>query len=56
MNVATAPYDVRSLSAADLESGEIPSATEALSSRLGGVNINDDLDDPFQPDLVHRGI
>ncbi len=55
VNVATAPYDVRSLSAADLEFGEIPSATEALSSRLGGVNINDDLDDPFQPDLVYRG-
>ena len=55
VNAATAPYDVRTLSAADLEFGEIPSATETLSSRLGGVNINDNLDDPFQPDLLYRG-
>lgn len=55
VDVAKAPYDVRSLSAADLAFGQIPNATAAMSARLGGVNVNENLDDPFQPDLLYRG-
>ncbi|MBV8341707.1 MAG: TonB-dependent receptor [Gammaproteobacteria bacterium] len=31
------------------------SLTTALGSALGSININDDLDDPFQPDILYRG-
>ena len=31
------------------------SLTGALNSNLSSVNINDDLDDPFQPDILYRG-
>jgi outer membrane receptor protein involved in Fe transport len=55
VDVAKAPYDVRSLSAADLEFGQIPNAAEAMSRRMAGVSVNDNLDDPFQPDLLYRG-
>lgn len=27
----------------------------ALDARLGAININDTLDDPFQPDILFRG-
>ena len=55
LNIAKAPYDVRTLSAADLDFGGVADATGAMSSRLGGVSINDNLDDAFQPDLLYRG-
>ena len=29
--------------------------TAALDSNLSSVSINDDLDDPFQPDILYRG-
>jgi iron complex outermembrane receptor protein len=29
--------------------------TNALNSNLSSININDDLDDPFQPDILYRG-
>jgi len=49
------PGDVRTLSAADLAPGGSPNLTGALAQRLGGVSLNDDLDDPFQPDVLYRG-
>jgi iron complex outermembrane receptor protein len=55
LDAAKAPYDVHSLSAADLAFDQVPNATEALSRRVGSVNINDNLDDAFQPDLLYRG-
>ena len=32
-----------------------PSLTGALNANLSSVSINDDLDDPFQPDILYRG-
>jgi iron complex outermembrane receptor protein len=32
-----------------------PASTSALNDQLGSVSINDDLDDPFQPDILFRG-
>jgi iron complex outermembrane receptor protein len=55
LDVAKAPYDVRTLTASDLQSAEPDSATHALTARLGGVSLNDNLDDPFQPDILYRG-
>jgi iron complex outermembrane receptor protein len=55
IDVAKAPYDVRTLTDADLARTGPASLTGALASRLGGVNVGDNLDDPFQPDIVYRG-
>lgn len=55
VDVAKAPYAVRSLTADQLSSVGPAGATWALDAKLGGVNLNDNLDDPFQPDLTYRG-
>jgi iron complex outermembrane recepter protein len=49
------PGNVQVLSAADLSREGSASLTTALDSNLSSVNINDDLDDPFQPDILYRG-
>jgi iron complex outermembrane receptor protein len=49
------PGNVQILSADDLTREGSASLTNALSSNLSSVNINDDLDDPFQPDILYRG-
>jgi iron complex outermembrane recepter protein len=49
------PGNVQILSAADLIREGSASLTSALNSNLSSVNINDDLDDPFQPDILYRG-
>jgi iron complex outermembrane receptor protein len=55
MDVAKAPYDVHTLSETDIEAGGTADATRALARRIGGVNVNENLDDPFQPDILYRG-
>ncbi len=49
------PGNVQTLSAADLTRDGTANLTGAMDSRLGSVNINDTLDDPFQPDMLFRG-
>jgi iron complex outermembrane receptor protein len=49
------PGNVQSLSAADLSRDGLASLTQALDSKLSSININDALDDPFQPDIIYRG-
>lgn len=49
------PGNVQVLSASDLIREGSASLTTALNSNLSSVNINDDLDDPFQPDILYRG-
>ena len=49
------PGNVQILSAADLIREGSASLTTALNSNLSSVSINDDLDDPFQPDILYRG-
>jgi iron complex outermembrane receptor protein len=49
------PSNIQTISAADLEREGTPSVITALSDQLGSVSINDDLDDPFQPDILFRG-
>jgi iron complex outermembrane receptor protein len=49
------PGNVQNLSAADLIRDGGASLTGAMDSRLGSVNINDTLNDPFQPDILFRG-
>jgi iron complex outermembrane recepter protein len=49
------PGNVQVLSAADLTRDGSASLTNALNSNLSSISINDDLDDPFQPDILYRG-
>jgi iron complex outermembrane receptor protein len=49
------PGNVQVLTAADLSREGSASLTGALNSNLSSININDDLDDPFQPDILYRG-
>jgi iron complex outermembrane recepter protein len=60
--IAGAPIDidkvagnVQVLSAADLSRNGPASLTGALNSQLSSININDNADDPFQPDILYRG-
>ncbi|MGB8841503.1 MAG: TonB-dependent receptor [Aliidongia sp.] len=45
----------QTLSADDIARSGSPSVIGALSDQLGSVNVNDDLDNPFQPDILYRG-
>jgi iron complex outermembrane receptor protein len=49
------PASTQTLSAGDLATGGSPSLIGALSERLGSININDNLDEAFQPDILLRG-
>ena len=49
------PGNVQVLSTADLSREGSASLTTALNSNLSSININDDLDDPFQSDILYRG-
>jgi iron complex outermembrane recepter protein len=49
------PGNVQILSSADLSREGSASLTGAMNSQLGSVNVNDDLADPFQPDILYRG-
>jgi iron complex outermembrane recepter protein len=49
------PSNVESVRAADLTRDGSASLATALNGRLGSVNLNDTLADPFQPDVFYRG-
>ena len=49
------PGNVQVLSASDLSRQGSASLTTALGSILSSINLNDNLNDPFQPDILYRG-
>jgi iron complex outermembrane receptor protein len=49
------PGNVQTLSATDLSSEGTASLTGAMIRQLSSVNVNDNLDDPYQPDILYRG-
>lgn len=49
------PYSVETLSAADITREGSANLTAALNDELGSANIGENLDDPFQPDILYRG-
>ncbi len=49
------PGNVQVLSAASLTTQGTASLTQALNTQLSSININDNVVDPFQPDIVYRG-
>jgi iron complex outermembrane recepter protein len=55
IDVDKLPSNIQTISAIDLTRDGAASVTTALNSQLGSVSINDDLDDPFQPDILFRG-
>jgi iron complex outermembrane receptor protein len=55
IDIDKVPGNVQTLYAADLTRDGSASLTGAMNSRLGSVNINENLDDPFQPGILYRG-
>jgi len=55
VDIDKTPANTQTLSADDLARDGSPSATGALADQLASVNISDNLDDPFQPDILYRG-
>ncbi len=49
------PYTVQTIRSSDLTREGTASVITAINDQLGSVSINDDLDDPFQPDILFRG-
>ncbi|MGA2562878.1 MAG: TonB-dependent receptor [Steroidobacteraceae bacterium] len=49
------PGNVQTLTAVDLTREASANLTGTMDARLGSVNVNDSLDDPFQPDILYRG-
>jgi iron complex outermembrane recepter protein len=49
------PANVQTLGASDLAREGTPSLINGLTNQAGSVNMNANLDDPFQPDLLYRG-
>jgi iron complex outermembrane receptor protein len=47
--------NVQILSAADLSRSGTASVTGAMNSQLSSISVNDNADDPFQPDILYRG-
>ena len=55
MAIAKIPYDVQTLTGADVRLSGAATSGGALEQRLGSVSLNDNLDSPFQPDILYRG-
>jgi iron complex outermembrane recepter protein len=49
------PGNVQILTSTDLTREGSASLTGAMNANLSSININDDIDDPFQPDILYRG-
>jgi iron complex outermembrane receptor protein len=49
------PANVQQLFSSDLTHDGSASLSGAMSSRLGSVNVDDNLNDPFQPNILYRG-
>jgi len=49
------PSNVQSLFSTDLSRNGTADLTGSMNGRLGSVNTNDNLADPFQPDILYRG-
>jgi len=55
LDIDKVPGNVQILTSADLIREGSASLTAALNSNLGSVNVNDDIADPFQPNILYRG-
>ncbi|MDB5482944.1 MAG: hypothetical protein JWO83_3997 [Caulobacteraceae bacterium] len=55
VDIDKTPSTIETLSRADLAREGTPSAITALAGQLGSVSVGDNLDNPFQPDILLRG-
>ena len=55
VDIDKTPFTTETLSSADLSRGGVASLTGALADQLGSASLGDNLDDPFQPDILLRG-
>ncbi len=55
IDIDKVPGNTQSVTASDLTREGTASVIATLNDQLGSVSINDDLDDPFQPDILFRG-
>ena len=55
LDIDKIPGSIQVLSSSQLRQNGPTSVTNALDTRIGAVNINDTLADPFQPDILFRG-
>jgi outer membrane receptor protein involved in Fe transport len=55
IDIDKVPGNVQVLDAGDLSREGAASLTRALNSGLSSVNVNDNLDDPFQSGILYRG-
>jgi iron complex outermembrane receptor protein len=55
IDIDKVPGNVQTLYASDLIRDGSASLTGAMNSQLGSVNIDENLDDPFQPNIIYRG-
>jgi iron complex outermembrane receptor protein len=55
IDIDKVPGNPQTLTSEDLARSGSPSVIGALGDQLGSVSINDNLDDPFQPDILYRG-
>jgi len=55
IDVDKIPGNVQLLSAEQLSRQGSASLTTALNSNLSSISVNENLDDPFQPDILYRG-
>ena len=49
------PSSVQTLSSTDVSGAGTPNLLGALSDQVASINLNDNLDSPFQPDILLRG-
>jgi iron complex outermembrane receptor protein len=55
IDIDKVPGNVQTINVGDLTREGSASVISALNGELGSVSINDNLDDPFQPDILFRG-
>jgi len=55
IDVDEIPGNVQILTAEDIRRDGRASLTGALNNNLSSINLNDDIADPFQPDILYRG-
>jgi hypothetical protein len=49
------PVNVQGLTAKNLEDSNAPDLAQLMNRRLSGVYVNDNVGNPFQPDINYRG-
>jgi iron complex outermembrane receptor protein len=55
IDIDKVPGNVQIITSADIMRDGSASLTGALNNNLSSINVNDDIADPFQPDILYRG-